>query len=95
MSDKDEIERQRFEYWASDKGQYPRAVEKRGNKYLFLTAQNQWEAWQAAWQASRAALVFEFPNYECAGTLQSDIWNDCLERCENAVKSEGISVKDG
>lgn len=48
MSDKDELERQRFERWASDDGEFPRAVEKRGGEYLLLATQSKWETWQAA-----------------------------------------------
>lgn len=46
--DSDDLERERFEYWASDKGKYPRAIERSGNIYRLITTNTQWEAWQAA-----------------------------------------------
>lgn len=48
MTNNDELERERFENWASDEGKYPRAVEKRGGEYLLLATQSKWETWQAA-----------------------------------------------
>ncbi|MGC8427635.1 hypothetical protein ACP3S8_23075 [Mixta calida] len=48
MTSNDELERQRFERWASDNGKFPRAVERKGYAYLLLSTQSQWETWQAA-----------------------------------------------
>lgn len=55
MSDKDELERQRFERWASDDGRFPRAIERKGFSYILLQTQSQWEAWRAGWQAALAS----------------------------------------
>lgn len=41
-------DREKFEAWASDDGQFPRAVEKRGDTYILLATQAKWETWQAA-----------------------------------------------
>ncbi len=45
-------ERAKFEYWASDEGIYPKAVERSGNCYKLAQTQSYWMAWQA-----RAALA--------------------------------------
>ncbi|MGU5162784.1 hypothetical protein [Pseudomonas aeruginosa] len=45
-------ERAAFEYWASDEGLYPKAVERAGNCYKLAQTQSYWMAWQA-----RAALA--------------------------------------
>lgn len=45
-------ERAKFEYWASDEGIYPKAVERYGNCYKLAQTQSYWMAWQA-----RAALA--------------------------------------
>lgn len=58
-------ERAKFEYWASDEGIYPKAVERSGNCYKLAQTQSYWMAWQA-----RAALAkrSEFHQHlkECA-----------------------------
>lgn len=40
-------ERAAFEYWASDEGLYPKAVERAGNCYKLAQTQSYWMAWQA------------------------------------------------
>lgn len=40
-------ERAAFEYWASDEGIYPKAVERSGNCYKLAQTQSYWMAWQA------------------------------------------------
>ncbi|MFU7297267.1 hypothetical protein ACM732_27005 [Pseudomonas aeruginosa] len=52
-------ERAKFEYWASDEGIYPKAVERSGNCYKLAQTQSYWMAWQA-----RAALAQ--PSPKCA-----------------------------
>lgn len=47
-----ERERAAFEWWASDEGESPRAVERVGECYKLAQIQSHWEAWQA-----RAALA--------------------------------------
>lgn len=49
-------ERAAFEYWASDEGLYPKAVERAGNCYKLAQTQSYWMAWQA-----RAALAQPSP----------------------------------
>ena len=46
-----------FETWATNSGKWPNAVDKMqcGN-YRLMQVQNDWEAWQAAWDALQAAL---------------------------------------
>ncbi len=57
-------ERAAFEYWASDEGLYPKAVERAGNCYKLAQTQSYWMAWQA-----RAALAQPSPKCEfCGGT---------------------------
>jgi len=52
--DKDSI-RSAFEYWFSDQGKYPRAIERHGEVYMFKHAQDAWQVWQAAWDVARQA----------------------------------------
>lgn len=47
--------RQAFEYWFSDGGKYPRAVERNGGNYLLAAAQAAWSAWQAGAEAEACA----------------------------------------
>lgn len=47
-------ERAAFEYWASDDGETPTAVERAGHGYRLAQIQTYWVAWQA-----RAALIPE------------------------------------
>ncbi|MCW8021899.1 hypothetical protein [Pseudomonas aeruginosa] len=51
-------ERAAFEYWASDEGLYPKAVERAGNCYKLAQTQSYWMAWQA-----RAALAQPSPTH--------------------------------
>jgi hypothetical protein len=46
-------ERQAFEAWASDNGQWPKAIARNGDNYLLAITQCYWSAWQA--RASTAA----------------------------------------
>ena len=41
-------ERRRFEHWFSDQGKWPQAVERSGNGYRLIQANDAWLAWQAA-----------------------------------------------
>lgn len=43
-----ETSREQFEAWASDNGQFQRAIERSGEGYRFLATQNNWQVWQAA-----------------------------------------------
>ncbi|HBP5009154.1 TPA: hypothetical protein L5632_006809, partial [Pseudomonas aeruginosa] len=58
-------ERAKFEYWASDEGIYPKAIERSGNCYKLAQTQSYWMAWQA-----RAALAHRAPEVcsECSDT---------------------------
>ncbi|MCV6567519.1 hypothetical protein [Pseudomonas aeruginosa] len=61
-------ERAKFEYWASDEGIYPKAVERSGNCYKLAQTQSYWMAWQA-----RAALAQPSPKCAtCGGTGMVD-----------------------
>lgn len=44
--------RSAFEHWYSDGGEFPKAVERSGDNYLFLQAATAWSTWQAAWAAA-------------------------------------------
>lgn len=44
---KEPDQRAKFEWWYSDQGQYPKAVERRGDGYVLMQAQDSWVAWQA------------------------------------------------
>lgn len=44
----DSKSREAFELWASDCGEYPRAITRSGDGYLLNTTQLHWNAWQAA-----------------------------------------------
>ncbi|HHG5361429.1 TPA: hypothetical protein ACPWMX_005045 [Pseudomonas aeruginosa] len=72
-------ERAKFEYWASDEGIYPKAVERSGNCYKLAQTQSYWMAWQA-----RAALAQPSPAQtqpSPAPTLRAaiDVANDRFE----------------
>ncbi|HCT8042327.1 hypothetical protein R4J70_18635 [Pseudomonas aeruginosa] len=72
-------ERAAFEYWASDEGLYPKAVERAGNCYKLAQTQSYWMAWQA-----RAALAQPSPAQtqpSPAPTLRAaiDVANDRFE----------------
>ncbi|HGH4311028.1 TPA: hypothetical protein ACJIUR_000653 [Pseudomonas aeruginosa] len=59
-------ERAKFEYWASDEGIYPKAVERSGNCYKLAQTQSYWMAWQA-----RAALAQPYPK---SGDYSDQSW---------------------
>ena len=42
-------QREAFEYWFSDGGKSPRAVERNGEGYKLMAAASAWEAWKAAY----------------------------------------------
>ncbi|HGP3237573.1 TPA: hypothetical protein ACLG0X_000167 [Pseudomonas aeruginosa] len=72
-------ERAKFEYWASDEGIYPKAIERSGNCYKLAQTQSYWMAWQA-----RAALAQPSPAQtqpSPAPTLRAaiDVANDRFE----------------
>lgn len=41
-------QRQAFEFWYSDQGKYPEAVETDRGQYLLMQAALAWKAWKAA-----------------------------------------------
>lgn len=41
-------QRARFERWFSDQGKWPQAVERSGEGYRLMQAQDAWRTWQAA-----------------------------------------------
>jgi len=44
----DEVRKQ-FEYWMSDEGKFPKAIERsRAGDYILMVANLSWKAWQAA-----------------------------------------------
>ncbi len=57
-----ELERKAFEAWASDAGQWPKAVERSGEGYRLMNTQLLWGAWMA-----RAAL-----QQPCCATCNKD-----------------------
>lgn len=50
-------ERAAFEYWASDEGLYPKAVERAGNCYKLAQTQSYWMAWQARASLAQPSLM--------------------------------------
>lgn len=49
--------RELFEQWYSSDGQYPAVIERNGEHYKLIQAQQAWTAWQAAGAVERAACV--------------------------------------
>lgn len=52
MSSMKQTTRDNFEFYFSDEGEWPAAVERSGEGYKLLQAQNAWVVWQAAWVAA-------------------------------------------
>lgn len=43
-----------FEQWYSDNGSWPSSVERNGDDYKLMQAQQAWTAWQAAWKVAKS-----------------------------------------
>lgn len=80
--------RKQFEWWFSDQGRHLYAVEKSNGDYLLASAESSW----AAWQASRAAIEIELPEWfsphDCGDRA---MWSDAVEK---AIRAAGIKVKE-
>ncbi|UVN13494.1 hypothetical protein FBPa8_0030 [Pseudomonas phage vB_PaeP_FBPa8] len=63
-------ERAKFEYWASDEGIYPRAVERSGNCYKLAQTQSYWMAWQARAALASTPVADESPMAKMADALR-------------------------
>lgn len=63
-------ERAAFEYWASDEGLYPKAVERAGNCYKLAQTQSYWMAWQARAALAQPSPVSEALIYACKNLAQ-------------------------
>jgi hypothetical protein len=55
MSDTRTEQREQFELWYSTSGCWDKAVERSGDGYRLMQAQQAWTAWQAAWKVAVAA----------------------------------------
>uniref|UniRef100_UPI0035C66FD5 hypothetical protein n=1 Tax=Serratia quinivorans TaxID=137545 RepID=UPI0035C66FD5 len=45
------------------------------------------------WQASRASIVVELPEYRSTESYQSAGYNEALDDCDSAIRSIGLSIK--
>ncbi|AUG88558.1 hypothetical protein [Pseudomonas phage TC6] len=63
-------ERAKFEYWASDEGIYPKAVERSGNCYKLAQTQSYWMAWQARAALASTPVADESPMAKMADALR-------------------------
>lgn len=69
--------RQRFEWWYSDEGQSPKAIEKDGRgSYLLLQTANAWRVWQAADEAAQVAYGVGAARKTGDGTRNNTVGND-------------------
>jgi hypothetical protein len=48
--------REAFEAWASDSGEFPKAVQRSGEGYLLAVTQTYWSSWQAAIKTQAAEI---------------------------------------
>lgn len=82
--------REKFEAWVSDNGKFQRALECKGGIYLLATINTQWEAWQAASEASEQQLLdmsVQLANAESkCRELQRD--NDSLEAVAVSMRDD-------
>lgn len=90
--------RAEFENWYSDNSQFPKAVERSGDGYKLMQAQQSWMAWQAAWkrifttnnpkaldlkELEQALLILK-PEPDNLG-LKLKIWQKALRRVRAAM----------
>lgn len=69
-------EREAFEAWFSDQGQYPKAIQRRDDGYLLSTAQSAWDTWQAraaidAALAARGAVPAGLPEIDYEALIKA------------------------
>lgn len=90
--------REKFEAWVSDNGKFQRALECKGGIYLLATINTQWEAWQAASEASEQQLLdmsVQLANAEskcrelAADNSAIKVMNDCLSEELRGYESNG------
>lgn len=84
-----ETMREQFEAWASDNGQFPRAIERSGEGYRFLPTQNKWDVWQA----SRAAIEIHLPGAFRESYQSSNMVMDA-EAVKERISDAGISFNE-
>lgn len=81
--------REEFEKWFLEGNRLDSLVKKDG-RYIYAPQQFMWEAWQA----SRRALVVEMPKQgEVTGSYDTEAFWVAVERCEDAIRAAGITVK--
>lgn len=79
-------DRERFEHWASDDGEYPKAIERVGNCYRLAQTQAYWMAWHKCSTESPAIAVIDTQAAELERLRQS--WISVAER----LPEPGVTV---
>ena len=75
--------REAFEWWMSDEGKSPKAVERNGEGYKLMQAQICWSAWQPAWQAATRA-----EREECAKVCDNEASVEGIApKCAAAIRA--------
>lgn len=82
-------EQQKFEAACRDGLLHGGLAKFDGGRYVSSLTDSVWRGWQA----SRAAIVVELPDYIGADTYQSAGYNEALDECDNAIRAAGITVK--
>lgn len=80
-------EREAFEAWASDNGEWPQCIERSGDSYTLMQTKLKWEAWQAA----RAQPAQAEPDAYCITTPDGG----CIStdpRCMHQSQAEAITA---
>jgi hypothetical protein len=61
----------------------------KGNNYIDLMAQADWESFQKGWQASREAVVVELPKFE---DYPASMERDMQQSLRAAIEAQGLKV---
>jgi hypothetical protein len=64
----------------------------KGNNYIDPMAQADWESFQKGWQASREAVVVEFPGTEWFGEYSQEAARVMRDGCAEAIEAQGLKV---
>lgn len=57
MAEPVDEKREAFEDWYSGGWEYPLAVERDGEGYKLLAADNDWQVWDVAWESARRIVM--------------------------------------
>ncbi len=79
--------REEFEQWRNNKMAMCFYSQPKSQKETIYHA-----SW-LAWQASRASIVVELPEYRSAEVYQSAGYNEALDDCDSTLRSIGLSIK--